>query len=81
MRGEANGRVIKFPCPSQLTPAAQGPRALYPKGSVAMSGAGDLMFVTQDTELPAPYTLLGEVTSGMDVINHDRLKIKSVRVQ
>ncbi len=46
-----------------------------------MSGAGDLMFVTQDTELPAPYTLLGEVTSGMDVINHDRLKIKSVRVQ
>ncbi|GAA2149005.1 Hsp70 family protein [Glycomyces algeriensis] len=49
--------------------------ANYPAGTFAMANAGpgttgsQFFFVYEDTTLPAGYTILGEVTSGMDVVD------------
>jgi len=52
-----------------------GQRPTYPKGSIAMANTGQpgstgsqFFIVFGDSELPADYTLLGTVTSGLDVI-------------
>ncbi|MCU7724799.1 peptidylprolyl isomerase [Actinoplanes sp. KI2] len=47
----------------------------YPEGSIAMANTGQpgstgsqFFIVTADTKLPANYTLLGKVTSGLDIV-------------
>ncbi|SDE23612.1 peptidylprolyl isomerase [Glycomyces harbinensis] len=48
--------------------------ANYPAGTLAMANAGpgttgsQLFIVYQDTTLPADYTILGQVTSGLDIV-------------
>ena len=47
----------------------------YPAGSIAMANTGQpgstgsqFFIVTSDTQLPANYTMLGQVTSGLDIV-------------
>ncbi|MCD0443282.1 peptidylprolyl isomerase [Glycomyces sp. A-F 0318] len=46
----------------------------YPAGTLAMANAGagttgsQLFIVYEDTTLPADYTILGQVTSGLDIV-------------
>lgn len=48
--------------------------ANYPAGTIAMANAGpgttgsQFFIVYQDTSLPADYTILGQVTSGLDIV-------------
>jgi peptidyl-prolyl cis-trans isomerase B (cyclophilin B) len=58
-----------------LAPAPDGASAIYPKGSVAMAQGGDpptigsqFFICFQDTQLPPDYTLVGTITSGLEVI-------------
>lgn len=58
-----------------LAPAPDGTSSIYPKGSVAMAQGGNpptigsqFFICFQDTQLPPDYTLVGTVTSGLDII-------------
>ncbi|MBA3340087.1 MAG: peptidylprolyl isomerase [Geodermatophilaceae bacterium] len=58
-----------------LAPAPDGTSSTYPKGSVAMAQGGQpptigsqFFICFQDTQLPPDYTLVGTITSGLDVI-------------
>lgn len=60
---------------ANLAPAPDGASAIYPKGSVAMAQGGQpptigsqFFICFQDTQLPPDYTLVGTITSGMEVI-------------
>ncbi|MGI8721001.1 MAG: peptidylprolyl isomerase [Geodermatophilaceae bacterium] len=65
-----------------LAPSPDGSSAIYPRGSVAMAqGGGDpatgqpatigsqFFICFQDTQLPPDYTLVGTITSGIEVID------------
>lgn len=60
---------------ASLAPAPDGQSAIYPKGSIAMAQGGQpptigsqffICFI--DTQLPPQYTLVGTITSGLEVI-------------
>ncbi len=60
---------------ANLAPAPDGQAAIYPKGSVAMAQGGQpptigsqFFICFQDTQLPPDYTLVGTITSGLEVI-------------
>jgi len=60
---------------ASLAPAPDGATAIYPRGSVAMAQGGQpptigsqFFICFQDTQLPPDYTLVGTITSGMEVI-------------
>ncbi len=59
-----------------LAPSPDGASAIYPRGSVAMAQGGDpptigsqFFIAFQDTQLPPEYTLVGTITSGIEVID------------
>ena len=58
-----------------LAPSPDGASSIYPKGSVAMAQGGQpptigsqFFICFQDTQLPPEYTLVGTITSGLEVI-------------
>ncbi|MDQ3734886.1 MAG: peptidylprolyl isomerase [Actinomycetota bacterium] len=60
---------------ASLQPAPDGASAIYPRGSVAMAQGGQpptigsqFFICFQDTQLPPDYTLVGSITSGLEVI-------------
>jgi len=60
---------------ASLAPAPDGATAIYPRGSVAMAQGGEpptigsqFFICFQDTQLPPEYTLVGTITSGLEVI-------------
>ena len=60
---------------ADLEPAPDGVSAVYPRGSVAMASGGQpptigsqFFICFQDTWLPPDYTLVGTITSGIEVI-------------
>ena len=61
-----------FELPDENLPAEQG--VTYPRGTVAMANAGpgtsgsQFFIVYEDTTLPPSYTIWGEVTSGLEVV-------------
>ncbi len=59
-----------------LAPAPDGASAIYPRGSVAMAQGGQpptigsqFFIAFQDTQLPPEYTLVGRISSGIEVID------------
>ncbi len=61
-----------FELPDENLPTAEGVN--YPAGTVAMANAGpgtsgsQFFLVYEDTTLPADYTIWGEVSSGLDIV-------------
>lgn len=60
---------------ANLAPAPDGASSIYPRGSVAMAQGGQpptigsqFFICFQDTQLPPDYTLVGTITSGLEVI-------------
>jgi peptidyl-prolyl cis-trans isomerase B (cyclophilin B) len=61
---------------ASLAPSPDGASAIYPRGSVAMAQGGQpptigsqFFIAFQDTQLPPEYTLVGTITSGIEVID------------
>ena len=65
-----------FELPDENLPAEDGVN--YPAGTVAMANAGpgtsgsQFFLVYEDTTLPPNYTIWGEVSSGLDIVDEDR---------
>ncbi|CAN5273874.1 hypothetical protein BH24ACT9_BH24ACT9_06620 [soil metagenome] len=73
--GPAYSYVAEPESVAGLAPAPDGASAIYPRGSVAMAQGGQpptigsqFFIAFQDTQLPPEYTLVGTITSGLEVI-------------